>query len=239
MSKTNQASNIIVRPSDERGHADHGWLKTYHTVSFGDYHDPRHMGFRSLRVINEDYVQGAQGFGKHPHKNMEILTYVLQGALEHKDSIGTSSVIKAGDVQKMTAGTGVFHSEFNHSKDQQVHLLQIWILPQENNLPPSYQQFTLVKSQKEPLLLIGSPEGGDQILRFQQDVYIYRAILKKGQEHIYNIRPGRGVWIQVIDGSVDVNGQALKAGDGACAQDEGHIAFKARQDVECLIFDLK
>ena len=158
MSKQND--NLLLRPSDERGYVDHGWLKTRHSFSFGDYYDPEFMGYRSLRVINEDYVDGGNGFGKHPHKDMEIFTYVLQGALEHKDSMGNTSVIRAGDVQKMTAGTGVSHSEFNHSKDEQVHLLQIWILPQEKGLSPSYQQFTLdTKNQSQPLLLIGSPKS--------------------------------------------------------------------------------
>lgn len=239
MTKANQ-SNIVVRPSDERGHADHGWLKTYHTFSFGNYHDPKHMSFRSLRVINEDYVDGGQGFGKHPHKNMEILTYILSGALEHQDSMGNTSIIKAGDVQKMSAGTGVFHSEFNPSKTETVHLLQIWILPDQQGLTPSYQQFTL-SPNKEPLLLIGSPKGGDPVVLFHQDVYLYRGVLKKGEKHSYELKPGRGLWIQVIEGDIEVNGQALKAGDGASVQEEEGIIFSASAsgNSEFLLFDLK
>jgi redox-sensitive bicupin YhaK (pirin superfamily) len=236
---SNKAENILIRPSGERGHADHGWLKTYHTFSFGDYHDPRHMGFRSLRVINEDYVEGAKGFGKHPHKDMEILTYVLKGALEHKDSMGNTSVIEAGDIQKMSAGTGVFHSEFNHSSSEQVHLLQIWILPQDNGIPPSYEQFSLPNSQKEPLLLIGSAQGGHQVVRFYQDVYLYRAVIKKEQECIYKPKSGRGLWIQVVKGSFEMNGRLLDSGDGVSVQGESEIIFKARQDSEFLMFDLK
>lgn len=237
MTKANQKFNIVVRPSDERGYADHGWLKTHHTFSFGDYHDPKHMSFRSLRVINEDYVEGGHGFGKHPHKNMEILTYVLTGALEHKDSMGNTSVINAGDVQKMSAGTGVFHSEFNPSKDVEVHLLQIWILPQENGIPPSYEQFTLPKN-KNPLLLIGSPEGGEHTVRFHQDVYVYRGMLKKGEEHTYDLRTGRGAWIQMIGGDLDVDGRHLKAGDGASAQDGRELVLKALGNCEFLMFDM-
>lgn len=236
----NKTENILIRSSKDRGYADHGWLKTHHTFSFGDYYDPQHMSFRSLRVINEDYVEGAKGFGKHPHKDMEILTYVLKGALEHKDSMGNTSVIKAGDIQKMSAGTGVFHSEFNHSPSEQVHLLQIWILPQENGISPSYEQFSLPKEkQNEPLLLIGSPQGGPQVVRFYQDVYIYRAVLKKGQECIYNPKPARGLWIQAIEGSFEVNDRLVDSGDGASVQGEAKITFKARRDVEFLIFDLK
>jgi redox-sensitive bicupin YhaK (pirin superfamily) len=238
MTKENQNPAIVVRPSDERGHADHGWLKTHHTFSFGDYHDPAHMGFRSLRVINEDYVGGGQGFGKHPHKNMEILTYILAGALEHQDSMGNASVIKAGDVQKMSAGTGVFHSEFNPSPSETVHLLQIWILPDTQGLAPSYQQFSLAPN-KEPLLLIGSPKGGEQVVQFHQDVYLYRGVLKKGERHSFNLNPGRGVWIQMIKGALEANGHALNAGDGASVQNEGEIVFVSSGNSEFLLFDLR
>lgn len=236
----NNIEQIVIRPSGERGFADHGWLKTHHSFSFADYYDPEFMGYRSLRVMNEDYVQGGNGFGKHPHKDMEILTYVLEGALEHKDSMGNTSVIKAGDVQKMSAGKGVFHSEFNHSKAEQVHLLQIWILPQEQKITPSYQQFSLPKSkQKEPLLLIGSPDGGDQIVLFHQDVYIYRGVLAKGQKCNYALKAGRGAWIQMIQGSCGISGKVLNAGDGAAIEGKADLDIQSNGDSEFLLFDLK
>jgi redox-sensitive bicupin YhaK (pirin superfamily) len=235
-----QDAQLTLRPSGERGYFDHGWLKTYHSFSFGDYHDPRYMGFRSLRVINEDFVDGAMGFGKHPHKDMEIFTYVLQGALEHKDSMGNSSVIHSGDVQKMTAGTGVFHSEFNHSPDDKVHLLQIWILPQEKGLAPSYQQFALMAvDPQDPFQLIGSPQGGTGIMQFHQDVYIYRGLMTADQRQVFTLKSGRALWIQVIQGAVLVSGQNLGPGDGLGIEHTSDIQFKGVNSSEFLIFDLK
>lgn len=228
----------ILRPSQERGYFDHGWLKTHHTFSFGDYYDPDFMGFHHLRVINEDYVEGGMGFGRHPHKDMEIFTYVLQGALEHKDSMGNTSVIKAGDVQKMTAGSGIFHSEFNHSKTQQVHLLQIWILPREKGLTPSYQQFSLEKSDA-PLTLIGSPEGGLRVLKFHQDVDIYRGSMKAGQQCDYPGQPAAALWVQVISGSVKVSEELLKEGDGLGCNPRSQVTFRSQGPTEFLAFGFR
>lgn len=236
---TGQNNELILRPSGERGYYDHGWLKTYHSFSFGDYHDPRYMGFRSLRVINEDFVEGGNGFGKHPHKDMEIFTYVMEGALEHQDSMGNTSVIRSGDVQKMSAGTGVFHSEYNHSPDQKVHLMQIWIIPKHKSLQPSYEQFALGPiDPKKPLQLIGSPQGGDGVMRFYQDVFIYRGVMSPSQERSYPVKSGRALWVQVIKGSVKVNGQNLDAGDGLGIERSGEVVLIAMKNTEFLIFDL-
>lgn len=232
--------NIRLRPSAERGHVNLGWLDTHHTFSFGDYYDPAHMSFRSLRVINEDYVDGGQGFGTHPHKDMEILTYVIEGALAHKDSMGTSATIKAGDVQKMSAGTGVSHSEFNPSPKDKVHLLQIWVLPAQKGITPSYEQFALPKpDDKNPLQLIASPKGGKNIIVFHQDVDLYRGILNKGKEHAFDVRPGRGVWVQMIKGKLGLNGQTLNKGDGAAVEGLDRLTLKAVEDAEFLLFDLQ
>ncbi len=236
MTKT---GNIQLRPSEERGHADHGWLQSQFSFSFADYYDPAHMGFRALRVINEDHIEAGQGFGSHPHKDMEILTYVLKGSLQHKDSMGTSAVIKAGDVQKMSAGTGVTHSEFNPSKTEKTHLLQIWIVPANKGIAPNYEQYALPKpDDKNPLQLIASSQGGANIIRFYQDVELYRGILKKGAQCSHVLRPQRGVWLQMITGAVDLNGNPLKAGDAAADEHEGALMIKAREDSEFLLFDL-
>lgn len=232
-------NSIIIRPAVERGHADHGWLDSYHTFSFGDYHDPKHMGFRSLRVINEDWVAAGRGFGMHPHQNMEIFTYVVEGSLQHKDSMGNGSVLKPGYVQKMTAGTGITHSEFNPSKEDPVHLLQIWIVPAQKGLKPSYQEFTLGQPDpNDPLLLIGSPQGGNNIVQFNQDVYVYRGVLKRNTHTVHPVKTGRALWVQVIKGKVDLNGHNLSAGDGASIENLDTIVFKAQEDAEFLMFDL-
>jgi len=231
---------IVLRRSNERGQGDHGWLRSHFSFSFADYYDPAHMGFRSLRVINEDYIDAGQGFGTHPHKDMEILTYVLEGELAHQDSMGTSSVIKAGDVQKMSAGTGIKHSEFNPSKTNTTHLLQIWIVPAQQGIAPNYEQYALPKpDEKNPLQLIASSQGGKNIILFYQDVELYRGLLPKGAGVSFAVRPGRGVWIQMNKGKADLNGHSLSAGDAAAVEHEGEIVFKAQDAAEFLLFDLK
>ena len=201
---------IIVRPSQERGHAQHGWLDSYHTFSFADYYDENYMGFRSLRVINEDRIAPGMGFDAHSHRDMEIFSYVVEGAVKHKDSMGHESVIKAGDVQKITAGKGIVHSEFNASDKEAGHFLQIWIVPNKKGLQPSYQELTLSPSdEKTPLLLIGSLQGGANIAQFNQDVFIYRGNLKKGQGVVYAVKPQRGVWLQMVKGKLNLDGKLL------------------------------
>lgn len=231
---------IQIRPAKERGHADHGWLDTYHTFSFSDYHDPKFMGFRSLRVINEDWVKPGYGFPTHPHRDMEIITYVLEGSLEHKDSMGTGSVIRPGEVQKMSAGTGVRHSEFNHSKSDPVHLLQIWILPEKDGLKPMYEQKSIPSVEKQgKLRLVGSPEGGDEAVTISQDVKLYATELAAGQAVEHPLEKGRYAWLQVARGKVTVNGQELKAGDGAAIAAEPKLELAGVGDSsEILLFDL-
>jgi redox-sensitive bicupin YhaK (pirin superfamily) len=229
---------IQLRRADERGHADHGWLDTHHTFSFADYYDPKHMGFRALRVINEDVVQAAQGFGTHPHRDMEIVTYVLQGALEHKDSMGTGSVIRPHDVQRMTAGTGVTHSEFNHSKTEPVHLLQIWIEPEKRNLTPSYEEKRFTPEEKRGRWkLIGSRDGREGSVTIHQDVDLFASLLAPGQALVHPTRPKRHTWLQVVRGDVTLNGRELHAGDGVGASGE-ELQVQAKSDAELLLFDL-
>lgn len=230
---------ITVRHSADRGHADHGWLDTRHTFSFADYYDPRFMGFRSLRVINEDRVKPGQGFGTHPHRDMEILSYVLEGEIAHKDSTGTGATLKPGEVQRMTAGTGVLHSEFNPSKSSPLHFLQIWIVPARQGLAPSYEQKPLVSdAQKDRWILIASPDARDGSVTVHQDVNVYAARLSSGQKLAHAFRPGRHGWLQVARGEVSLNGEALKAGDGAALSDEQQAALEAKTDAEVLLFDL-
>ncbi len=232
--------SIIVRPSDERGHAQHGWLDSYFTFSFAEYYDPAHMGFRSLRVINEDRVEAGMGFDTHPHRDMEIFTYVIEGALKHKDSMGHESTLKAGQVQKITAGTGIRHSEFNASAKEKVHLLQIWIEPQEKGLKPSYQEYSLaLANEKNPLLLMGSPQGGNNVVQFNQDVYVYRGVLKEGKSVPYKINSGRGLWLQIVRGEIKLNGHTLRDGDGASVENVKEITLNASKNSEFLLFDLK
>lgn len=234
-----KTENIKVRLSQERGHADHGWLRSLHSFSFADYYDPDYMGFRSLRVINEDYVEPGRGFGTHPHKDMEIITYVFTGTLQHKDSMGNGSIIKRGDIQKMSAGSGVTHSEFNPSDKEKVHLLQIWIVPQEKNLKPSYQQITYDHNvQKNALILMGSDKAQPNVIFIHQDVQLYRGIVLKDEFLEYKIDEGRGVWIQLIQGKLDLNGNSLQAGDAACIENINALRFAAGEDCEFLLFDL-
>ncbi|MGH7898934.1 MAG: pirin family protein [Candidatus Binatia bacterium] len=231
---------ITIRKSEDRGHAEHGWLDSRHTFSFADYHDPEHMGFRSLRVINEDRVQPGAGFPTHPHRDMEIVTYVLDGALEHEDSMGSGSVIRPGDVQRMTAGTGVTHSEYNHSETEPVHLLQIWLLPAAPNLPPGYEQKTFPESEKRGRLrLIASRDGREGSVVVNQDADLYAAVLSRGETVRHVLRPGRHAWIQIVRGDVTVNGERLSAGDGASVSGEPAIEISgADREAEILLFDL-
>ncbi len=230
---------IRLRRSAERGHADHGWLDTRHTFSFAGYHDPRHMGFRTLRVINDDRVLGGGGFPTHPHRDMEIVSYVVDGALEHRDSLGTGSVIRPGDVQRMTAGTGVRHSEFNPSPDDPVHLIQIWIVPERAGVEPSYEQKRFPLAERTGRLrLVASPDGRDGSLTIHQDADLYATILEPGRTVEHAIRPGRGAWVQVIRGRVDLGGKALEEGDGAAVENEHAIALTGVEPAEVLLFDL-
>jgi redox-sensitive bicupin YhaK (pirin superfamily) len=230
---------ITVRHSAERGSVNLGWLDSKHTFSFGGYHDPNHMGFGNLRVINEDRVEPGQGFATHPHKDMEIISYIITGALEHKDSMGNGSVMVSGDVQRMTAGTGVTHSEFNHSKDEQVYFLQIWIQPQQTDLEPGYEQkaFT-AESKSDQLRLVASRNGRDGSLTIHQDVDLYAAVLSPGSALSHTFAATRNGWLQVIRGSVVLNDELLQAGDGAAIEDTPEVRLKANEDAELLLFDL-
>jgi hypothetical protein len=230
---------ITIRKADERGHFDFGWLDTYHTFSFDQYYDPAHMHFRSLRVINEDRVAPGKGFPTHSHRDMEIVTYILSGALEHRDSMGNGSVIRPGDVQRMTAGRGVSHSEFNPSTSEPVHLLQIWIMPSARNLEPGYEEKFFSSAEREgQLRLIASSEGAGNSVRINQDARIYASLLDAGKALRHRIEAGRQVWLQVARGSVEVNGAELAAGDGAAIRDETEIQITARDAAEILLFDL-
>jgi hypothetical protein len=230
---------IAVRRSEERGHFDHGWLDTRHTFSFADYRDPRHMGFRALRVVNEDRVRPGQGFGTHPHRDMEIVTYVLEGGLAHRDSMGHGSTIHPGDVQRMSAGTGVTHSEFNASRSEPVHFLQIWILPDRTGLAPSYEQRRFPEEERRGRLrLLASPDGADGSVTVHQDVRLLAALLAPGQAVGHALAPGRHAWVQVARGAVEVAGQRLSAGDGAALSGETEVALQGIADSEVLLFDL-
>lgn len=230
---------ITIRKSALRGRANLGWLDSHHTFSFGQYYDPNHMGFRSLRVINEDKVSPGAGFGSHGHRDMEIITYVLEGALEHKDSIGTGSIIRPGEVQRMSAGTGILHSEFNHSSTSPVHFMQIWLLPQTKGLTPSYEQLQTHLSQTPgQLRLIASPDGGKGTLTVHQDVNLYAAVLSKGDRLCHRFDTARHGWLQVARGEVKLNSSTLQAGDGAAISNEPEMILTATQDGEILLFDL-
>lgn len=230
---------LTIRKAEDRGHANHGWLNTYHTFSFANYYDTKHMGFRALRVINEDRVSPGNGFGTHGHKNMEIITYVLEGALEHKDSIGTGSVIQPGEVQRMSAGTGILHSEFNHSKSESVHFLQIWLLPEKEGLPPSYEQrnFSPAKTPGK-LHLVAARDGRDAAVTVHQDVDLYAAVLEPGDRVSHSLQPQRHAWVQVARGAITVNGLSLDKGDGAAISEETDVVIEATTDAEILLFDL-
>ena len=231
---------IIIRPAQERGHAKFGWLDSKHTFSFGSYYDPNQMGFSSLRVINEDRVQPGQGFGTHSHKDMEIISYVLQGELEHKDSIGNGSVIQPGDVQRMSAGTGIAHSEFNASDTDPVHFLQIWIQPERAGIQPGYEQKNFSLEEKRgKFKLVASPDGRYGSITIHQDANLYVAVLNKGDRVNYPTDNNRSLWLQIARGSAEINGQTLQAGDGAAITKETNIELATTiDDTEILLFDL-
>ncbi len=230
---------VTLRPSHERGHTQLSWLDSRHTFSFGDYSNPKHMGFRHLRVINEDRVKAGAGFGTHSHRDMEIITYVLEGSLAHKDSTGTSSVMRPGEVQRMSAGTGISHSEYNHSQTELVHFLQIWILPEQQNLKPNYEQRLFKTNEKHHRLrLIASREGRDGSVTVYQDVEVFIALLDPDDQLKYVLKPNRHAWVQVTQGSVILNGLSLKAGDGAGVSEEEQLQINANGTAEILLFDL-
>jgi redox-sensitive bicupin YhaK (pirin superfamily) len=230
---------IRIRRAAERGHFNHGWLDTYHTFSFADYYDPAHMGFSSLRVINDDQVAPGQGFGMHGHRDMEIVTYVLDGALQHRDSMGNGSIIRAGELQRITAGTGIRHSEFNPSATEWVHLYQIWLLPDRKGLEPSYQELALNGERKRgQFRVVASPDGSDGSLTIHQDARLYLASLSPSQPVSQEIDRGRAAWLQVLRGKVNLLGNDLSAGDGVAITDEKAVAVKATAPAEVLLFDL-
>lgn len=230
---------LTVRKSKERGRADFGWLDSKHTFSFGHYFDPKHMGFGPLRVINDDRVAPGGGFPTHPHSDMEIVSYVLDGGLEHKDSLGTGSVIKPGDVQRMSAGTGIRHSEFNASKTAPVHFLQIWIIPEKKGLAPGYEQKNFSEDEKRGRLrLVGSRDGRDGSVTIHQDVNLYATLLGNGDAVTHELAPGRGGWVQVARGSVTLNGETLSEGDGVAITTPGALRLEGAEDAEVLLFDM-
>jgi len=230
---------ITIRKAKERGHADHGWLDTYHTFSFADYWDPRHMGWGPLRVINDDRVAPGTGFPTHAHRDMEIITYVLDGALEHRDSLGSGSVIRPGEVQRMSAGTGVRHSEYNASKSDPVHLLQIWIEPARTGIAPGYEQKAFAEPERRGRLrLIAAPDGRDGALTIHQDASVYTTTLARGERVEHVLGAGRLAWLHVARGALLLNGERLAQGDGAAIENERRIDLEALEDAEALLFDL-
>jgi redox-sensitive bicupin YhaK (pirin superfamily) len=230
---------LAIRPANERGLANHGWLDSRHTFSFGNYYDPQFMGFGPLRVINEDRVKPGQGFGTHGHRDMEIISYVLDGALEHKDSLGTGSVIRPGDVQRMSAGTGVRHSEFNASDSDPVHFLQIWILPERDGLEPSYEQKAFTDDEKRGRLrLVGSRDGRDSSVTIHRDVDLYASLLNAGDKVTYELGEGRYGWLQVARGSVRLDDKQLSAGDGVALKGARSLSLEGIDDAEILLFDM-
>ena len=230
---------VTIRKAADRGHFDHGWLNTYHSFSFADYYDPQHMGFRSLRVLNEDRVEPGQGFPTHAHRDMEILTYVLEGALEHRDSMGNGSVLRPGEVQRMSAGTGVMHSEYNPSQSELVHLLQIWILPDRKGVAPSYEQKAFSDAEKRGRIrLVASREGREGSVTIHQDTDLYLTALGSGQEIFHSLRRGRHAWVQIARGSVKLNGQLLAQGDAASISGEEALRLTGVHEAEALVFDL-
>lgn len=230
---------MTIRHASERGHADHGWLDSHHTFSFADYYDPNAMGFRALRVINEDRVQPGRGFGTHPHRDMEIISYVLEGGLAHKDSMGTGSVIQPGEVQRMSAGTGVTHSEMNASRETSVHFLQIWLIPERRGIAPSYEQKAYAPAEKDgKLRIVASPDGRDGSVVIHTDAALYAGLFDHGQSAELAIPKGRHAWVQVARGKVRVNGKDLGPGDGAALSDESAVAIEGVEKGEVLVFDL-
>jgi redox-sensitive bicupin YhaK (pirin superfamily) len=230
---------LTLRRAADRGHADHGWLDSHHTFSFADYHDPAHMGFRALRVINQDRVAAGMGFSTHPHRDMEIFSSVLEGALQHKDSMGNGRVLKPGEIQLMSAGTGVTHSEFNPSKSDGLHFLQIWIVPNQRGLKPSYTEWkpTPATANAQDVVVI-SPDGRDGSAVIHQDAIVHRLRLRAGESVAHTVQQGRGMWLQLITGEVRAGGDTLRAGDGASTEDAGPLTLTANQPVEALLFDL-
>ncbi len=230
---------ITLRRSHERGHADHGWLDSYHSFSFADYHDPAHDGFGALRVVNEDRVQAGQGFGTHPHRDMEIISYVLEGALAHRDSMGNGSTIRPGDVQRMSAGSGVTHSEFNASSSELAHFLQIWILPEERGIAPGYEQKHFSEEQKRgQLRLVAARDGRDGSVTIHQDASVYATVLDPGETVCHQLAPGRRAWLHVARGEVQLGAHTLAAGDAAAVTAEDSIALTGSRRAEVLLFDL-
>jgi redox-sensitive bicupin YhaK (pirin superfamily) len=230
---------IRTRRGADRGGANHGWLKTQHAFSFADYYDPAHMGFRALRVVNEDWVQPGTGFGTHGHRDMEIITYVLQGALEHRDSMGNGEVLRPGELQHMTAGTGIRHSEFNPSRTEPVHLYQIWLLPDQEGLTPGYAQKSFPEAEKRGRLrLAASPDGAEGSLKIHQDAQVYLALLEDGEAVRHAIRPGRHAWLQVLRGAAGAGGVSLAAGDALAVSDEPGLEVVGAGPAEVLLFDL-
>ncbi|WP_406693635.1 pirin family protein [Singulisphaera sp. Ch08] len=230
---------VAIRKSAERGHRQHGWLDTYHTFSFGDYVDPLQMGFRSLRVLNEDWIEPGQGFGNHGHRDMEILTYVLEGSVAHRDSLGNGSVIRPGELQRMSAGTGILHSEANPSRDESLHLLQIWLLPDRKGHEPSYEQRTFdLDETRGQWRIVASSDGRDGSLVIHQDARLWMVRLDAGASIRFDLEPGRHAWLQVARGTVDLENTELQAGDGAAFSDTRVIELRAGQPAELLLFDL-
>ena len=227
-----------IRRSHERGHADHGWLDTHHTFSFASYHDPVHMGFRALRVINDDRVVGGAGFPTHPHRDMEIISYVVDGALEHEDSMGNGSIIRPGDVQRMRAGTGVTHSEYNHSKTDPVRFLQIWVVPEERGLEPGYEQKFFGDERRGTLRLVASRDGADGSVQIQQDLSMFASVLGDQDEVTHQVAEGRHLWLQVVRGTVSVGGTKLSEGDGASFTETAAITIRSIGDSELILFDI-
>jgi redox-sensitive bicupin YhaK (pirin superfamily) len=231
--------NLTIRRAADRGHADHGWLDSRHTFSFADYHDPAHMGFRALRVINEDRVAPGQGFGTHPHRDMEIFSYVLSGALQHRDSMGNGRVLTPGEIQLMSAGTGVAHSEFNPSRTEGLHFLQIWIQPERRGLQPSYTEWKPSAAQQEQRdVVVISPDGRDGSAVIHQDAIVRRLRLPPDAVATHAVAPGRGMWLQVIAGTLRTGTDELRAGDGASTEQAGTLTFTAGEPAEALLFDL-
>ena len=230
---------LNVIQSESRGSADHGWLRAKHTFSFAEYQNPERVEFGKVRVINEDRIAPGKGFPTHPHRDMEIVTYVIEGAIAHKDSMGNGTVITAGEIQRMTAGTGVQHSEFNHSKEEELHLLQIWIYTEKNGLEPGYEQTRFSREEKlNRLRLVGSRDGRDGSITIHQDVDLYASVLEAGNELSLQLRPNRKVFMQVVEGDIEVNGQRLSAGDGAQLEDERELQVAAVTEAEFLVFDM-
>ena len=239
MERNVAASEITVRRSSERGLADHGWLRSRHTFSFADYYDPSLMGFRSLRVINDDVVAAGRGFPEHPHRDMEIFSYVLEGALAHRDSLGNERILTPGQIQLMSAGTGVRHSEFNPSATEPTHFLQIWIQPREHGLKPSYTEWhPSSRHADDPKVLVISPDGRDGSAGIQQDAEIYRILLEPGQSIQHEVREGRGIWLHIAEGSLVLNGTTLETGDAAATEVSGTLTLTANSRTNALFFDL-